>query len=123
MVSPMSRYFIDAAHIVDSHIEITRGRTYLRVLRYEPGDSIILVTGRVRLSAVIIELKGQVNRHGGWLPVNGELMYGSISRHTQKLQNGYNNPKCVELGIHSIIPLNTSRTVVNLSEAKRFIKE
>ena len=54
----MSRYFIDAAHIVDSHIEITGEDAghILQVLRYEPGDSIILCDGAgLDYPAVIIE--------------------------------------------------------------------
>ena len=42
----MSRYFIDAAHIVDSHIEITGEDGTYTWSRYEPGDSLFFVTGQ-----------------------------------------------------------------------------
>ena len=125
----MSRYFIDAAHIVDSHIEITGEDAghILRVLRYEPGDSIILCDGAgLDYPAVIIETGKDrlIARLGDGYPSKGEpdtkvVLYQGIPKSSKMdiiIQ------KCVELGIHSIIPLNTSRTVVNLSEAKKIHK-
>ena len=103
-----------------SHRDYRRGcRTYTRVLRYEPGDS-ILCDGAGEYPAVIIETGkdrliarlGMVTRQR----VNRMLKWFYIKAYP-KLQNGYNNPMC-KLGIHSIIPLNTSRTVVNLSKLK-----
>ncbi|HZJ58257.1 MAG TPA: 16S rRNA (uracil(1498)-N(3))-methyltransferase [Clostridia bacterium] len=125
----MNRFFIDAAQIVDSHIEIAGEDAghILRVLRYGPGDSIELCDGAgLDYPAVIVETdrdKLTVSLGEG-IPSKGEpltriTLYQGMPKSSKM---DLIVQKCVELGIHSIVPLNTSRTVVNLSEARRIQK-
>lgn len=122
----MNRFFIDAARIRDSHIDICGEDAVhiLRVLRLGPGDPVELCDGAgTDYSAIIIE--------AGKDGLRAKLREGSPSKGEPKtkvtLYQGIPKgpkmdiiiQKCVELGIYRIVPLDTARTITNLSEVKK----
>jgi 16S rRNA (uracil1498-N3)-methyltransferase len=121
----MHRFFVPSDKINGNFGIITGDDAYhiQRVLRLEAGDKIILCDGRgMDYQAVIQDVsKGQVqlelteNSPSGTEPnLKVTLLQGlpKASKMETIIQ------KCVELGIHEIIPITTSRTVVRIADGR-----
>ncbi|NLN40714.1 MAG: 16S rRNA (uracil(1498)-N(3))-methyltransferase [Clostridiales bacterium] len=126
----MNRFFIEADKIKDSYGEIVGEDAIhiLRVLRLDVGDLIEICDGAGRdYPATIIETnKGWVKvKLGEGSPSKGEplskvTLYQGIPKSTKMdlvIQ------KCVELGVYEIVPLETARTITDLSEPKKANKK
>lgn len=122
----MNRFFIEAHRIKESHIEISGEDAIhiLRVLRLGVGDLIELCDGAgMDYPATIV--KGDKDRLtvelGAARPSEAEpsikvTLYQGMPK-SNKMD--FIIQKSIELGINSIVPLETARTIVKLSEAKR----
>ncbi len=122
----MNRFFIDAAQIRDSLIEISGedAAHILRVLRLGLGDSIELCDGAgLDYPAIITEVFRDrlIAKLGKGSPSKGEprvkvTLYQGIPKGSKM---DLIVQKSVELGIYSIVPLYTARSIVHLSEPKK----
>ncbi len=126
----MNRFFIDADKITASHIEISGEDAVhiLRVLRLNVGHSIELCDGAgMDYPATIVETRKDrlTVKLGEGSPSMGEptikvTLYQGIPKSTKMdliIQ------KCVELGVHRIVPLETVRTISTLSDTKKIEKK
>ena len=126
----MNRFFINADKVTGSRVEISGEDAghILRVLRLGVDDSIELCDGAgMEYPATIVEsVKDRLTaKLGPGRPSEGEpsvkvTLYQGMPK-SNKMDLIIQ--KCVELGIHSIVPLETARTITNLSEPKKSEKK
>ena len=126
----MNRFFIEANKIRDSYGEIVGEDAVhiLRVLRLGVGDLIEVCDGAgMDYPATIIETdKGWVKvKLGEGSPSKGEphtkvTLYQGIPKSSKM---DFIIQKCVELGVYEIVPLETFRTITDLSEPKKANKK
>lgn len=122
----MNRFFIEANKIRDSYGEIVGEDAVhiLRVLRLGVGDLIEVCDGAgMDYPATIIETdKEWVKvKLGEGSPSKGEphtkvTLYQGIPKSSKM---DFVIQKCVELGVYKIVPLETARTITDLSDPKR----
>ena len=125
----MNRFFVEADRIRDSLVEITGEDAVhiLRVLRLGVGDLIEVCDGAGMDSPATI-----IKTNKNWLKVKlGEGGPSKGEPHTRvTLYQGIPKSskmdfviqKCVELGVHRIVPLETARTITDLSDTKKASK-
>ena len=126
----MSRFYIRPDNIKENQIRVNGDEAHhiLRVMRLEIGDEITAFDGTGREYYGIIE---EVSKKGAVIKIEKSSMAKSGKRYTITLAQAvpkmekmdYIIQKTTELGIDSIIPMNTKRTIVRLNKEKMLSKQ
>lgn len=120
------RVFVEPEQVCSGRVVI-RGQDALhitRVLRMRPGDSLVVLDGLG--NAWNAEISSVGPGPGVEAEITGEWRGGREPSHRVTLYQGLPKgdkmdlivQKCTEIGVHSIVPVVTSRTVARLSQDK-----
>jgi 16S rRNA (uracil1498-N3)-methyltransferase len=124
-MSKPPRFFITPDHVRDPSISVTGEdvRHIRTVLRKGPGDLLTLLDGRgreytVRITSVektevVTEIVGRRERH----PSGPEIVLGQGIAKADKMD--WIVQKATELGVTSIVPLVTERTIVKIKDEEK----